>query len=111
MQQYVYKALVVSIFDGDTITVNIDLGFDVWLKEQKIRLHGINTPEVRGVQKEQGLKSRDRLIELILNKEVVIETIKDKKEKYGRWLGKVYLNSEPINEKLVQEGLAQKYLE
>ncbi len=111
MQQYVYKAFVVSIFDGDTITVNIDLGFDVWLKEQKIRLQGINAPEVRGEQRTQGIKSRNRLIELILNKEVIIETVKDKKEKFGRWLGKVYFNSELINEKLVQEGLAQKYLE
>ena len=111
MQQYIYKAFVVSVFDGDTITVDIDLGFGVWLKVQKIRLQGINTPEVRGEQRIQGLKTRDRLIELILNKEVIIESVKDKKEKYGRWLGKVYFNSELINEKLIQEDLAQKYFE
>ena len=110
MQQYVYRALVKEVYDGDTITVDVDLGFDIWLKDQKIRLAGINTPEVRGENKLQGLKARDRLIQLILNKEVTIETIKDKKEKFGRWLGKVYFNSELINEKLVLENLAQRYL-
>jgi micrococcal nuclease len=111
MQQYVYRALVKEVYDGDTITVDVDLGFDIWLKDQKIRLAGINAPEIRGENKLQGLKTRDRLIQLILNKEVTIETIKDKKEKFGRWLGKVYFNSELINEKLVLENLAQKYLE
>lgn len=110
MQQYVYKAFVTDVYDGDTITVNIDLGFEIWLKDQKIRLANIDAPEVRGENKLQGIKSRDRLRELILNKEVVVETIKDKKGKYGRWLGNIYYNTELINEKLIQEGLAETYL-
>lgn len=109
--QFVYRAVIVSVYDGDTVTADIDVGFGIWLKEQKIRLEGINAPEVRAEERIEGLKSRDRLRELILNKEVVIETIKDKKEKYGRWLGKIYYNSELINEKLISEGLAVRYLD
>lgn len=45
---YHYAAQVVSVYDGDTITVDIDLGLEVWLKGQKIRLLNIDTPEVRG---------------------------------------------------------------
>ena len=51
---YIYKAEVVSVYDGDTITVDIDLGFNVVLRKQKIRLGGINTPEIRGEEREEG---------------------------------------------------------
>ena len=44
---YVYKAYVRSVYDGDTITVDIDVGFGITLTSQKIRLRGIDTPEVR----------------------------------------------------------------
>lgn len=45
---YLYRAVVVRVVDGDTINVDIDLGFYVWIKKQRIRLFGIDTPEVRG---------------------------------------------------------------
>ena len=60
------------------------------LKKQKIRLLGINTPEVRGSEKSQGIISRDALRQRILGKVVIIKTSKDKKGKYGRWLGEVF---------------------
>ena len=44
---YEYKATIKKIVDGDTCDVDIDLGFDVWLRDQRIRLHGIDTPECR----------------------------------------------------------------
>ena len=44
---YEYKCTVVKIIDGDTVDVDIDLGFDVWLKKQRIRLYGVDTPESR----------------------------------------------------------------
>lgn len=109
--QFVYRAIVIDVYDGDTITLDIDLGFGVWIKGQKIRLYGIDAPELRLEEREEGLKTRDWLRDLILNKEVVIETLKDKKEKYGRWLGKIYYNSELVNERLVAEKLAARYLE
>ena len=44
---YQYKAIITKVIDGDTVDVDIDLGFDVWLKNQRIRLYGIDTPESR----------------------------------------------------------------
>lgn len=106
---YTYSAYVTGVYDGDTITVDIDLGFDIILKNQKIRLIGINAPEVRGITREDGIKSRNRLRELILKKKITLETIKDKKEKYGRFLGKIYLNGVYINDQLISEGFAEQY--
>ena len=75
-----YKAKVVNVYDGDTCTVDIDLGLLIWNKGEKIRLNRINAPELRGNEKPKGLKSRDFLRSLIFDKEVFIETIKDKKK-------------------------------
>jgi len=104
---YRYCGFVSSIYDGDTITVDIDLGFHVQMKKEKFRLYRINTPEVRGLEKEQGYVSRDWLRERILNKKIVIVTHKDKKGKYGRWLADVWIDDVCINDELVEEGLAE----
>lgn len=108
---YIYKANVISVYDGDTITVNIDAGFNIWLYKEKIRLNRINAPEVTGSSKQKGIASREFLKNLILNKEILIETIKDKKEKYGRYLGEIYLKTSEtetinINDLLVEKGFA-----
>mgnify|MGYP003137237686 FL=1 len=104
-----YRGFVRKVYDGDTITVDFDLGFDIVLKNQKIRLIGINAPEVRGKSRPDGLISRDALRSRIANKWVTIKTEKDKKGKYGRWLGTVVLGDENINEWLISEGYAKKY--
>jgi micrococcal nuclease len=108
---YEYRAYVRKVYDGDTITVDIDLGFGVLLKNQKIRLYGINTPEVRGESKEEGKKVRDLVRQRILGKWVVIKTRRDKKGKYGRYLGIVYESEveESLNDWLLCEGHAVKY--
>jgi micrococcal nuclease len=103
---YKYKAFVTKVYDGDTITVNIDLGFGIKIFKQKIRLYGINTPEIRGECKEDGYKSRDYLSNLILNKEIILETYKDKTCKYGRWLGIIHFEGVNLNEDLVEKELA-----
>lgn len=107
---YEYSAKVVKVYDGDTITVDVDLGFGVWMHKQKIRLVGINTPEVRGEEREEGLKSRDWLREKILDKQITLRTAKDRKGKYGRWLGAVILHSTNINQEMISLGLAEKYV-
>ena len=109
---YQYKAFVTKVYDGDTITVEIDLGFKTSVKGEKIRLSRINTPEVRGESREEGLKSRDYLRTLILNKEILLETIKDKKGKYGRYIGEIFYKQENgewlnVNNHLVIKGLAE----
>jgi len=108
MDTYIYNAYVTSVYDGDTITCNINCGFGVELKKQKIRLFGLNTPEVRGEEKAEGIISRDKLRERILEKEILLKTKKDKKGKYGRYLGVIYLGEENINDWLVESGLAKK---
>lgn len=109
---YHYKATVTGVYDGDTCTVDIDLGLHTWLKGEKVRLNRINAPEVRGTEKEKGIKSRDFLKGKILGKEILLETIKDKNEKYGRYLGEILLETKPgkflnINDLLVKEGFAE----
>lgn len=108
---YHYSANVTAVYDGDTITVDIDLGLHTWVKGEKIRFNRINAPELKGTEKTQGLKSRDYLKSLILGKDIIIETIKDKQEKYGRYLGEVWLLSGTdylnVNDDLVSKGYAQ----
>jgi micrococcal nuclease len=109
---YHYKAFVTGVYDGDTCTVDIDLGLHVWTRGEKIRLNRINAPEVRGPEKEKGILSRDFLRNKILNKEIILETIKDKDEKYGRYLGEIILVDSTgkkinINDLMVKKGFAE----
>ena len=116
-QRFCYPIEVTKVYDGDTITCNIDLGFKIKLYKQKIRLFGINTPEVRGSEREEGLKSKQKLKDLIENKTVKLYSIKDKKGKYGRWLGIIYIddlenseNSINCNRALLEGGYAKEAL-
>ena len=112
MEPYTYKAKVLSVYDGDTIRVELDLGFGLkWVGDGRgvqIRLFGINAPEVRGNSRNLGVSSRDWLKYKIEGQNIVLKTIKDSTEKYGRYLGIVYLDSENINESLVANGFAEK---
>jgi len=106
---YEYRAFVRRVYDGDTITVDIDLGFNIITKNQKIRLLGINAPEIRGNSRKEGLKSRDFLREKISGKWVILKTEKDRKGKFGRWLGRIFFENIEINQVMIKEGLAKKY--
>jgi micrococcal nuclease len=113
---YHYKAIVTSVYDGDTCTVDIDLGLSTWIRGEKLRLYRINAPERKGNERAKGLLSRDFLKSKIEGKEITIETIKDRKEKFGRYLAEVWLEEKKgkfinINDLLVTEGFAkyQKY--
>ncbi|RME00536.1 MAG: nuclease [Calditrichaeota bacterium] len=107
---YHYRAKVVSVYDGDTCRVDIDLGLSTWIKQEVIRLFRINAPEVRGEEREAGLRARDYLRELILNKDILLQTIKDRKGKYGRYLGEIWLEIDGqwqnVNDMMVQAGHA-----
>ncbi len=108
---YHYNAVVTDVYDGDTCTVDIDLGMNTWLRGEKIRLYRINTPEIVGKTKSEGIKSRDYLRKLVLDKAVIIQTIKDRKEKYGRYLGEVWIASKEgvqknINDEMVKAKMA-----
>lgn len=105
---YVYKAEIISVFDGDTCTAIVDLGMNVSVRV-KLRLNSINAPEVRGADKLGGIKSRDYLRSLILNRDVIIKTYKDKTEKYGRWLADIWVDNIFVNESMVESGHAVRY--
>jgi micrococcal nuclease len=113
---YHYRAEVASVYDGDTIRADINLGLEVWIKNTPLRLYGINTPEVRGVEKEAGYKARDRLKALLNGRSLIVRTFRDKKGKYGRWLATLLVKGKgewcprdkwcDANKQLVLEGQA-----
>ena len=111
---YSYKAKLVRVVDGDTIDAEIDLGFNVLIR-QRIRLYGIDTPESRTrdlEEKDRGLAAKQRLTEL-LPKEFIVKTILNKRGKFGRILGVLFIDiddEKSINDILVEEGHAVEYL-
>lgn len=107
-----YKAKVLDVYDGDSITILLDAGFKIFIKE-KLRLFGINAPEIRGKERKQGLVSRDWIRDKILGKEIIVETFKNDKRKYGkygRFLALIFLpdEEESINRQMVNLGLAKR---
>ena len=115
MYEYRVKK-VLKVVDGDTIDVDIDLGFNISYY-QRVRLAGIDTPESRTTdkkEKELGLEVKDKLKKAIdAATSVVIKTEKpDSSEKYGRILGWVFLddNKVSINQTLIDEGYAWGYM-
>lgn len=103
-----YKAKIISVYDGDTVTAEVDLGIQTKTIE-KIRLYGIDAPEVRGSERPRGLISRDTLRSWVLNNSVVLQTIDDDdRGKYGRLLGVLYKDGVNLNKQLVKHNLAEE---
>ena len=113
--KYHYSAKVVDIHDGDTIKVDIDLGFGITLKNQTFRFFGINAPEIHGETKTAGLKTTAYVQQMLTDKEIIIVTIKDEKEKFGRWLGRIFYHDGndwvDLNSELINKGLAIKFMD
>ena len=112
-----YKVNIVKVVDGDTVDVDIDLGFGIWLKKERVRIMGIDTPESRTsdkVEKVFGLAAKYRLISL-LGAQAILQTQvskkgQDMKGKFGRILGNfTSLNGEKCAAVLVREGHAVYY--
>ena len=79
---YEYKCKLVKVVDGDTIDIDIDLGFGVWLQKQRIRLYGIDTPESRtsdATEKIYGMAAKEFLTKLTNSGGWTIKTHKDAK--------------------------------
>jgi len=115
MYEYNVKK-VTKIVDGDTIDVDIDLGFNISFS-QRVRLAGIDTPESRTKdlrEKALGLEVKNKVkVSMESAKKVVIKTeLPDSTEKYGRILGWVYLDgaTKSLNEQLIEEGYAWGYM-
>ena len=111
-----YKVKIIKVVDGDTVDVDIDLGFGIWLKKERVRIMGIDTPESRTsdkVEKVFGLAAKARLISL-LGAEAILQTQvhkgEDMKGKFGRILGNfTSINGEKCAAVLMREGHAVAY--
>ena len=121
---YEYKAKILRVVDGDTVDVDIDLGFGVWLRNERVRIMGIDTPESRTRDKQEkkfGLLAKERLKKLLpKGKDSVLRTQIDKdgedaKGKFGRILGNfVYGHGHNgrftmVTDILIKEGHAVAY--
>ena len=118
---YWYKAKILSVYDGDSIHAEVDLGMNIAQQDLMLRIKGIDAPEIRGEEREEGLKAEERLRELIGGELVVIRTYKDSTGKYGRYICEVFVPEsgrriddydhveEMVNvgDQLVEEGFAE----
>lgn len=117
MELYTYKAKITSVYDGDTCTADVDLGFYMVQRKVKVRLYGINTAELRGgteETKQAAVQARDYLRKCVLNQEVLLKSCG--KGKYGRWLCEIFVvdpqtgEKTNVNQKLIELGLAVPYM-
>ena len=116
---HTYKCTILRIVDGDTVDVDIDLGFGVWMHKERVRMMGIDTPESRTrdkVEKAFGLASKERLKELLptgstqVLKTEIDRSGEDSRGKFGRVLGDFLTDDERrCTDILVEEGHAVAY--
>jgi micrococcal nuclease len=115
---YEYRCKVVRVIDGDTVDVDVDLGFGVWLKKERVRMFGIDTPESRTrdlEEKKYGLAAK-KFLENMLDDEggIVLRTHKDQTGKFGRILGELWRTTnyadQSINNYMIDKHHAVMYL-
>tara|TARA_B100001939_G_C16928531_1_gene612888 strand:+ start:1149 stop:1511 length:363 start_codon:yes stop_codon:yes gene_type:complete len=114
---YEYRCKLDRVVDGDTVDVDIDLGFGVWLRKQRIRLFGINAPESRTrdlEEKKKGLAAKQFVVDFLDDEYLILKTeTYDATGKYGRILGSIFRTTDyadkSVNEYLVEKGHAVPY--
>ena len=112
-----YRARVRRVVDGDTLDLSFDLGLDAYRRE-RVRLYGINAPEIYGVKKEseeyaRGVQAKEFVAERLDGKMVWVNTVKDETGKFGRYLAHVYFQDDSgahvsITKLLLEDGLAEE---
>jgi len=114
VDMYEYRARVVRWVDGDTVDLEVDLGFRM-STSTRFRLQGIDTPEVRGPEKEEGKKAAG-FCQALLPKGASCIVVTTKAGKYGRWLARIWACGEDgqrtgltVNQQLLEAGLAKVY--
>jgi micrococcal nuclease len=106
---YVYGCSVLRVIDGDTVEASVDLGFGVHIVE-KLRLYGIDAPELRGPSRPAGEAARDFLVELLGESDVLwCQTVKDRRGKFGRFLAVLWNGSQSLNRRMIAAGHAVKW--
>ncbi|MGY8976136.1 MAG: thermonuclease family protein [Alphaproteobacteria bacterium] len=114
---YEYKCIITKIVDGDTVDIDLDLGFGVWLRDERVRLNGIDTPESRTsdkIEKVFGLAAKERLNSLLGGEAILLSQVtkggENMKGKFGRILGNFRtMNGENVADVLMNEGHAVAY--
>ena len=115
---YEYRVNILKVIDGDTVDVDIDLGFNTWIKKERVRIMGIDTPESRTrnkIEKKFGLASKARLKELMpigsiqVLKTQIDKSGEDKKGKFGRILGDFMIDTKLVTDIMISEGYAVAY--
>ena len=111
-EMYKYEATVRRWVDGDTVDVDIDLGFGIIFHNQRIRLYGIDAYESRTrdlEEKEKGLAATAFVNEMApVGSKVTLITYKE--GKYGRILGEIFIDSDiNLNKLLTEKGHAERY--
>ena len=112
-----YRVKLVRVIDGDTFDCDVDLGFSVWLRKERVRMMGIDTPESRTRnldEKKLGLASKARLKELLPKTFTIVTHKDDAKGKFGRILAEPMVNHPEYGEinvcdKMIEEGHARSY--
>lgn len=104
---YEYRCRIIRVVDGDTVHADIDLGFDSH-QLMTLRLAGINAPELPTLE---GVAARQWLVDRLTAAgwQVIIRTLKDRREKYGRYLATLYIEGVDVNEAMVAAGHAVVY--
>jgi len=111
---YYYRINVISVYDGDTFRADTDLGMSVTVMNRSYRIADINTPELRGDEREDGLIVGDYVRSIIKGKDVIINTMKT--GKYGRWIAWLWIpdnihfdEGDSLGEHLLKIGYAVPY--
>ena len=113
---YEYRCKITRVVDGDTVDVDIDLGFGVWLHKERVRIYGIDTPESRTrdlEEKKYGLAAKEFVKEFVRDKggsNIVLRTRKyDAKGKFGRILGDIIVDNVSMSDTMIKEHHAVPY--
>lgn len=104
---YEYAARALTVIDGDTLDVDVDLGFNIHSK-QRIRLLGVNCPEHGTLAGDNATAYTNQWIAQN-GPALTIQTVKDRREKFGRLLARVIAASRALNDDLVTDGHAVAY--
>ena len=116
---YEYRCTIDRVIDGDTVDVDIDLGFGVWLRKERVRMYGIDTPESRTrdlVENKYGLAAKDFVLSFLpVGSTQTLRTKKDDKGKFGRILGEFVVYDakkdawRTLNQIMIDEHYGVKY--
>lgn len=109
---YEYRCVIVEVIDGDTVDVDIDLGFGVWMRSERIRIQGVDTPESKTLDKEEkvfGLLAKKHVESLLpVGKECTLMSM-EFRGKFGRILGDIKADGITLSESLLSNHLAVPY--